>query len=1706
MEKLKKLLGVIPPCLALALAFTPTSAHADPGTKYCVTPAFVAGNLPPNLLLLIDNSASMYDLAYQDTAHTYCSNATTTACSADSTCEALSATCRSSGSTTSVTSYSSKPCTSDANCTSPGSKCDSGFCSKCNTNNGTGDCVSQTTTSFTPLACTTDATCSAATSGDTCNNNCNVTRECYDTTFIATQDYTGYFDSAATYSYDFTNSKFTGGATMPGTCTYSAGTTKYVCINTTGTGTAETVVTDSTGFVAKGNFLNWLTASKFDVEKQILTGGKYDSASTSLVAESRGCAGRKFVKSVPGLANITFGVRGGSTTGIGSTQSLATEYGQTYIDIHVGTYNASDCLSAMEDWMAVTTTNPPQLGSFQNHTKGCVGTSGSLADTSVTASSVWNHILHDCYQGMTGGAQSYSSNLGPLLSECQNIYASVPPNQMTDPNAGYAVCSSVLTYLDTSGNSQTGYLGACWNGSNFTTACTEAQRVQRMANYCNVNVNTNPVADPSSTSLTTAGQSAPGFILEQGLLNTQPVGTFRVRANVAAEPVGLIDEFKETIRFGAQTFQNNGSGSECGSNGIACNKVCSTTSTRICYFDSDCPATETCVALPKRDGGSIISYVGAGACSVSTGTSCTVDADCASLTPSGQYCKPSIGNSSSGMIKAINDIPATSWTPFAENLYNAMGYFARTNAYNETPPTSRSDANLSNLAAPNTTASYLTNKNPSQYRCQSNNILLITDGMSTADRNTASENFAALYASQVPNTVGGTTSYGLSGYDTANNCPPYAGSRSVSDIAWVAKNRGIKTLATSGTASTTAPLQPSESITTYVVYSGPETSNQPGLCDPKTLMTNTAANGGTNLYSAQDPSLLEAQIRAALSNVAAKAASGTAASILSNSEGSGANILQAVFYPRKIFDAGTYVNWIGEMQNLWYFVDPYINNSTIREDSSGPLVFNLTNDNIIRFTFDSSLDKTMVQRYADSDGNGIVTDSDKVGAPIDPDLVQSIWRAGDLLYRRDISSSGSPRTIYTPLLTGGTESASGTGLMAFSTGNATASSTFRTYLQNSDTTQATDLVKYITGFDFPGDARFRNRTVKKGSIPAATVSAADDSLYVTNPRDKGIGVWKLGDVISSTPRVQSTVRLNAYNMNAPEGYNDKSYEQFIGSNQYKDRGMVYVGANDGMLHAFNLGVLSVASTGSEKATLRENSAGDDLGVEKWAFVPKNALPYLKYFADKDYNHIYSVDGQTVLFDASIGDTNTGTCVAASYWDCSKPRNGTISPVNASNDLDSTKNTWRTIVIGSMGLGGASRNSTTACTEGAAGNCVKTPLDGTGLSSYFALDVTYPASPKLLWEFSNNLLGYSTTAPAIVRVGDKDKNGRWFAVFGNGPFGPIDTGTHQFLGQSDHHLRFFVVDLRSGTLLRTISLNGTGGTPDVDDAFAGTLLGSAIDADRRDQTTVGNYQDDTIYAGYVQQGSDSKWTNGGVIRIMTNEDPDPANWVVSKVIDNVGPVTTNLARLQDTRPIGPKLWLYFGTGRYFYRDTTNLDDNNRRALYGIQEPCYNTANKPGNALDAACTTTLLSSAIKNQTSSVATFGAGDKGWRIDLDAATTDEGAERVVTDTVAMTNGVVYFTTFKPTLDLCGYGGNSYLWGVKYDTGGAAASNALKGKALIQLSTGEFREVDLSTAFTDKLNRRMTTPMTGKPPAGAPPIVSAAGTKPQRKILHIQEH
>src|SRR5512135_1700390 len=105
-------------------------------------------------------------------------------------------------------------------------------------------------------------------------------------------------------------------------------------------------------------------------------------------------------------------------------------------------------------------------------------------------------------------------------------------------------------------------------------------------------------------------------------------------------------------------------------------------------------------------------------------------------------------------------------------------------------------------------------------------------------------------------------------------------------------------------------------------------------------------------------------------------------------------------------------------------------------------------------------------------------------------------------------------------------------------------------------------------------------------------------------------------------------------------YNTATGGGFVNTSGYKNRGMIFAGGNDGMLHAFRLGQLELPTNpvnctfaSGDKACLSDSA---NFGKEMWAFIPKNTLPYLKYLADPSYCHIYSIDLTPMVFDASIG--------------------------------------------------------------------------------------------------------------------------------------------------------------------------------------------------------------------------------------------------------------------------------------------------------------------------------------------------------------------------------------------------------------------------------------------------------------------------------------
>ena len=599
----------------------PSFSHAATMNDYCVKPSFVAATVLPNLLLMIDNSSSMYDLAYID-----------------------------KGSATRTPSY------------------------------------------------------------------------CYDDTYSSARQYPGYFehdlvdaasvdaDSDGTdendfYEYDFTAGQklFKKTATFPDACTKRVANT--LCIDISDT-TPKTV----TKFVASGNYLNWLTASKFDIQKRILTGGKY--VGTNLVAESRGCVGWGYTKE----ANTADYVEGGTNTSLGITFSVSgprdagnptapSQGGQTSIKIYLGNYNNGVCDTAIGTFETATTHQQ-----IREAVAACL-TSLVGADVSLETKQkvVFQQTVQECWQYERVTPKTVGNDaVSTVKNQCPDVYkaANSGPASILPGNPAL-LCSSSYTGMCYNGSGPT--WGKDWGGCNGPK-CGDECIIDRHNAFCG-SLTLPTVTDPTDDTFDTAEfANLPAILSDIGVqaqLDKAIGEELVVKVVKATAPTGLLQLYDSKIRFGAMVFNFNGSITECGAGtSIPCPKICSNDSTKMCTTSVDCggAACNATSSANNFDGGYVKHYIGTGTCSVTTGTACANDSNC----PSGEKCNSDgVGTHSAGLLRQIDDIKAATWTPFAEAFYDAIGYFAKVPATG----LSRTDLRINST-------DFADNKNPSQYNCQ----------------------------------------------------------------------------------------------------------------------------------------------------------------------------------------------------------------------------------------------------------------------------------------------------------------------------------------------------------------------------------------------------------------------------------------------------------------------------------------------------------------------------------------------------------------------------------------------------------------------------------------------------------------------------------------------------------------------------------------------------------------------------------------------------------------------------------------------------------------------------------------------------------------------------------------------------------------------------------------------------------------------------
>lgn len=518
----------------------------------------------------------------------------------------------------------------------------------------------------------------------------------------------------------------------------------------------------------------------------------------------------------------------------------------------------------------------------------------------------------------------------------------------------------------------------------------------------------------------------------------------------------------------------------------------------------------------------------------------------------------------------------------------------------------------------------------------------------------------------------------------------------------------------------------------------------------------------------------------------------------------------------------------------------------------------------------------------------------------------------------------------------------------------------------------------------------------------------------------------LGDVVGAQPVYVKTPRM---------AFLDPGYAAFVRAQQSPERPpTLYVGANDGMLHAFD------ASTVGSSGPNTFNSATTG-GTERWAYIPSQVLPNLWQLAqdsaafDGVYyatHHSYNVNGTPTVADVCVNH-------------CDDP---------SSAD-------WRTILVAGLKEGGR---------------------------GYYALDVTSPNSPKGLWEFTTATMkgavrvganvGYAFGTPIITKycAGGSSNitktcvNPKWVVLLASGYNNSTATGGS---GGGDGGGYVFMLDPLTGELLRTFS-TGRGS----DSSPSGLAYISAFV-----QAPLVNSFARYVYGGDLtghlyrfDLETDGTTTDGvaAEMRVIA-EMKDPSG--VQQPI-TIAPTLTYVPGIAGSTA-GSRM-IIVGTGKYLetpdqndtqtqtvmaFYDRDSYASDGGDTIGGTANPLRNTStHMKERTLGAPAEVTV--SGVKEWHRSLTgdDLLATDRGWYIDLGASVTDGSVdnefannlgERVVIN-IPISHGVIYVPTSVPRpSSVCSPGGHSWYYELNVLTGlPVGTSGVVQGYTVGGMITG----------------------------------------------------
>lgn len=1266
-----------------------------------------------------------------------------------------------------------------------------------------------------------------------------------------------------------------------------------------------------TSFTAFGNFLNWAMASKFDVEKKILTGGKYNYYEKVMVSEHRGCTGSRLIKQVKlddNAGYLTLGVRGSNydETDPFMNDRVDTTDDTARLEILAitaqGFQAGTECQTALEDLA-----EGGACGTVSSVDE-CLATFGGESEDLTNQHNVLNHSLQFCSRYWESfkpdgtcdivqddGTLENSVSLTAEMGECEKIYNGGANFQPHDPSAvdpayGAYFCYGIYNQ-DVSYSDRDGYLGRCWkpatglsktceavladgectgdpcryqsggdwfmnqggfkyeckfstadkceltdsdwtiayewsNGSGPCTAgelppgataaewdddnnnldeCIEEAAIK----YCKDN-QAPEVIDPSDQGGGTADNwNLPGVLADSQFIaqltgSSDPMAVMKGYIKEENRPQGILHSVAQDLRLGAMSFNNVGAATECKPENLTIG------------IERYCPQN-------NKDGAELLAELQAGDL-VTDETDLTYGSD-------GRRHVDDLAG-------AINSIRATSWTPLAEALYGALGYYTQNQVFCLDKDSDGNcleddkfcldyDSSTGKCIAANPI------EDPVQAWCQDNHILLITEGESTADINELVTGFspteADSYTAQRPggcecnpdNTdaagVCNDDSWTGDGDATDAQCSDSIfASTYLDDMTWwgqhiypLYRERCV--------ADVDDRLTEKKAISTHLVTTGALTADTAGgECDPATLMTNAAANGGTVDYRpGESPEQLEDNLMAVLDDILSRASAGSAASVISSSRSGSGAVYQAVFWPEYEYKDSNgdtqQISWVGDVHSLFMTAEGLMYEDT---DQNGKMT---DADRRVIFYFSDHVNKTRgcyaIDTYTETgacpgDGQDICV-SDGSGC-VEIGDIKYLWSVNEQLEDMDVLTERKVYTWNDANNDGIVDTAEWFRLTSSVTSNITGSVPWDALNTAAEGTGRGPVTRdFLTEDDWSSFAGDDGNNQENDALDALiewilgkdqTNSESTDDTNANGRLDKELRsrdylrndkpyTWRLGDIIHSTPTVVARPAESYHYI-----YRDPTYNDFA-DKWAKRRSVIYFGGNDGMLHAVNGGfyfengnqfcctdelnpdgTCAVApDAGTDKWGNSISGVCDNvpnLGEELWAYIPYNLQPHLKCLPDKLYTHKYFVDQKPKIVDVQI------FVEEAACRDNGISDPGCIHPGG-----------WGTILVGSMRFGGAQIDAETLDDEsGEDGIYDKRAFS----SSFFILDITNPeadlsTAPLLLGEITRTMgteyvdLNYTTGVPSMVIMRDggaNDVSSKWYLVMGNGPSGLDGTNTAQ----------------------------------------------------------------------------------------------------------------------------------------------------------------------------------------------------------------------------------------------------------------------------------------------------------------------------------------